>query len=105
MSRGNPKFKSLSSKTSAIEGHSLGELEKVWEDLAASEARIKMMDKLALFKVGFNDVENFNLGLIFNSKTINDDEHRDRNDKKVVEAAMKFKRRDEIRNRKELVKK
>ena len=77
-------------------------MEKVWEDLAASEARIKMMNKLANFKVGFNDVENFNLGLIFNSKTIND-EHRDRNDRKVVEVAMKFKRKDEIRNRKLLI--
>ena len=67
MSRGTPSSKSYSSKTSAMEGHSLGELEKVWEDLAASEARIRMMDKLAAFKVGFNDVENFNLGLRFNA--------------------------------------
>ena len=104
MSRGTLLNNSHSPETSAIEGHSLGELEKTWEDLAASEARIRMMDKLAAFKVGFNDVENFNLGLIFNSKTINNDEHREGGGKKVVEVAMKFKRKDEIRNRKRLIK-
>ena len=55
----------LSLETSGSEGYSLGELEKLWTNLAASEARINMMDKLATYKVGFNDVENFNLGTYF----------------------------------------
>ena len=37
-------------------------------EVAASEARLKMMDKLAKYKVGFNDIESFNIGLKFNSK-------------------------------------
>ena len=41
--------------TSAIEGKSLGELENIWQEVAASEERLKMMDKLAELKVGFND--------------------------------------------------
>ena len=89
--------------TSASEGKSLGELEGIWQDLAASEARINMMDKLITYKVGFNDVENFNLGLIFNSKMVNIENEMEKNDKMVVEAAMKFKRRDEILNRKRLI--
>ena len=72
---------------------------KIWEELAASEARLKMMDRLTHFKVGFNDVENFNIGLIYNSKTLNYDNYAGKDDRKVVEAAMEFKRKDEIRNR------
>ena len=52
--------------TSGIEGFSLKELEKTWQELASSEMRLKMMDSLKLHKVGFNDVENFNLGLVYN---------------------------------------
>ena len=56
-----------------------------------------MMETLQLHKVGFNDVENFNLGLVFNSKMLTHDNYTERDDKKVVEAAMKFKKKDEIR--------
>ena len=61
------------------------------------------MDRLLKLKVGFNDVESFNLGLIYNSKTINFENYTDVDDKKVVETAMKFKYKDEVRNRKKLV--
>ena len=60
----------LSNLTSGIEGYSLGEMRKIWVDLASSEMRLNMMEKLEQYKVGFNDVENFNLGLIYNSKTM-----------------------------------
>ena len=82
--------------TSGIEGYSLKELERIWQDLASSEMRLKMMDTLQLHKVGFNDVENFNLGLIFNAKMLTHDNYTEREDKKVVEAAMRFKKTDEI---------
>ena len=72
---------------------------KIWEELAASETRLKMMDKLAHFKVGFNDVENFNMGLVYNSKTLNYDNYAGIDDRRVIEVAMNFKRKDEIRNR------
>ena len=90
LSGGKTQQNHLSIETSGSEGQSLRKLEKLYEDLAASEARINMMDKLATYKVGFNNVENFNLGRIFNSKTLNNDElgERERDDKKVVETAM-----------------
>ena len=78
-------------------------MEKIWEDVAASETRIRMMDRLVQNKVGFNDIEHFNLGLIFNSKTLNYDNYADKDDRKVVEAAMRFKRKDEIRNRRAVI--
>ena len=96
----NPKPRLL---TSAIEGLSLGEMEGVWQGLAASEMRIWMMDRLLKIKVGFNDVESFNLGLVYNSKTVNYENYTELDDKKVVETAMKFKYKDEVRNRKRLV--
>ena len=90
-------------RTSAIEGTCLEELEKVWRELTASEMRLNMMNKLQKIRVGFNDIENFNLGLIYNSKTLNHENYIDKDDKKVVEAAMNFKRKDEIRNRMKLI--
>ena len=87
--------------TSAIEGLDLGEMERVWQELAASEMRLQLMDNLEKHKVGLNDVEYFNLGLKFNAKT---EKSRINDDRRVVEAAMGFKRRDEVRNRRNLVK-
>ena len=78
-------------------------MERVWEEVAVSEARIRMMDRLAIHKIGFNDVEHFNLGLVFNSKMMDQENLTDKNDRKIVEAAMKFKRKDEIRNRRRII--
>ena len=89
--------------TSAIEGYSLGELEKIWKELTSSEMRLKLMNTLQRYKVGFNDVELFNLGLVFNSKTMTHDNYIEKDDRKVIEVAMKFKRQDEIRNRKKMI--
>ena len=100
MSRGSTSKPNPIVITSAIEGLSLGEVEKTWRDLAASEMRLNMMDSLKKYKVGFNDVEFFNLGLKFNSKTLENDS---KCDKKVVEAAMQFKRKDEVKYMKRLI--
>ena len=100
LSRSSTNTINPSNSTSAIEGYSLGGLEKIWKELTASEMRLRMMDRLEKYKVGFNDVENFNLGLIYNSKTLNYDNYDEKDDKKVVEMAIKFQRKDEIRNRK-----
>ena len=89
--------------TSANEGPSLGEMEGVWKELTASEMRLRMMDRLLKTKVGFNDVEIFNLGLVYNSKTMNFENYSELDDKRIVETAMKFKYKDEVRNRKKLV--
>ena len=62
-------------KTSTVEGTSLEEMEKIWKELTASEQRLKMMEKLQSIKVGFNDIENFNLGLVYNSKTLTHDNY------------------------------
>ena len=99
MSRGSNLKPNPSIITSAIEGSSLGEMERTWRDLAASEMRLNMMDSLKKYKVGFNDVEYFNLGLKYNSKTLEEDNC----DKKVVEAAMQFKKRDEVKHMKKLL--
>ena len=83
LSRGNSLHNTLYS-TPALGGRSLGEIEAIWEELAASVARIKLMDRLAEFKVGFNDVEMFNMGLIFNSKMTNESNYTGKDDRKVV---------------------
>ena len=78
-------------------------MEKVWRDTASSEMRLYLMDSLRKIQVGFSDVENFRVGLIFTSKTINCDEAVRGDDRKVVTAAMDFKRKDEVRNRRKLI--
>ena len=77
-------------------------MEKVWKELTASEMRLRMMSRLQKIQVGFNDIEIFYLGLIYNSKTLNNENYTDKDDRKVVEVAMNFKKKDEIRNRKKL---
>ena len=101
--RGKPTKSKPSFYTSAIEGHSLGEMEVTWTKLKESEMRLRMMDTLQKIKVGFNDVESFNLGLVYTAKTVNFENHTEMDDRKVVEEAMKFKQNDEVRNRKRLV--
>ena len=93
----------LSSTTSDSEGTSLGEKEKIWSEVASTEMRINLMNNLINNKVGFNDVEMFNLGLEFNmkSKSLKDGD-RER-DTTVIEAAMRRKRKDEIKYRREQI--
>ena len=100
LNRGSKNQHSTSSNTSVTEGFNLGEVEKVWRELATSVMRINMMEKLQQYKVGFNDVEYFNLGLHFNAKMTNYD---DKIDKKIVEEVMKYKRKDEIKYRKKMI--
>ena len=52
-----------------IEGKDLSEMERLWEDIAASGVRIKLMLDLKQKKIGFNDIENFSLGLEYNLKS------------------------------------
>ena len=98
--RGSNSNQIYSSKTSANEGHNLGEVEKIWKEIAASEMRINLMENLQHYKVGFNDVEFFNLGVHYNAKMTN---CHDKVDKKIVEEVMKFKKKDEIKYMKKML--
>ena len=64
----NPKSQT-SSVTSIIEGKELGELKKLWRDIAGSEERLKLMSELKRRKIGFNEIEMFNLGLEYDLKS------------------------------------
>ena len=99
--RGYNKNQHSSSKTSTKEGYNLGEVEEVWTELAASEMRLNLMDNLKHYKVGFNDVEFFNLGIQFDARMT---KCHDPVDKRIVEEVMKFKRTDEIKYRKKMIK-
>ena len=94
---------SISDITSDPEGKSLGESEKIWREIASTEMRIALMDNLISNKVGFNDVEMFNLGIEYNMKckTLEDDDKE--RDTTVIEAAMKRKRKDEVKYRRKLI--
>ena len=105
VARGSQTPISVSYFTSATEGESLGEMEKVWCGIASTEMRIKLMENLINKKVGFNDVEMFNLGLESNMKSKSLKEEGKYRDTTVIVAAMERKRKDEVRYRRELIKK
>ena len=68
---------------------------ETWEELAATEMRLQLMSELLKIKVGFADVEEFNLGLKGNLRNKNLNKINEMQDKKIVMVAMEIKMRDE----------
>ena len=88
--------------TSIVEGQNLSAMIKVWSDIAVSEVKMMMMKELRTLNVGFNEVEEFNLGLIYNCKSQKMKDSRNNPSKKVIKAAMEIKLNDERMFNKEL---
>ena len=98
--------KSPSPKTSKQEeGKVLGELSKLWQDIASSEARLKLMSDLKDKKLGFGEIETFSLGLEYNLKSEKLKDSKIRPTNKIVEEAMKLKMRDEAIHHQEMLRK
>ena len=51
-----------------VEGQDLSAMPEIWEELARTEMRLQLMSDLIQIKVGFADVEEFNLDLKGNLK-------------------------------------
>ena len=94
------KFSDITSKY--LEGKDLSEMEKLWKDIAASEVRIKLMSEIMKKQVGFNDIENFSLGLEYNLKSDKLKGEYTKPTKPIIQAAMGLKIRDEGHHQKEL---
>ena len=77
-------------------------MNKVWSDIAVSEVKMRMMQELRTLNVGFNEVEEFNLGLMYNCKSQKMKDERNNPTKKVIKAAMEIKLNDERLFNKEL---
>ena len=95
------KFSSITSK---IDGKDLGDLKDIWQDTAASEARLKMITVLQNKKLGFNEIQQFGLGLRYNLKSEKMQDHSEKPVQKVIQAAMEVKKRYEILHIRELKK-
>ena len=94
-----PKSKPKPSKvptTSTAEGKDLGLMVKAWQNLAASECRIELMNKLKILNLGLADVEEFNLGLKVNFRSEKSRNKLERGENKFVKAAMDSKFEDEL---------
>ena len=74
--------------TSKLEGKDLGEMRKLWRDTASSEMRLAMMSGLKGKTLGFNEVENFSLGLKYSFKSERMKDLKDKPTETVVEAVM-----------------
>ena len=90
--------------TSKREGLDLSELTKLWRDIASSEERLKLMTELKKRKVGFNEIEEFSLGLKYNLKSEKMRDPSNKPTQKVTAAAMEMKMRDESLHHKEMTK-
>ena len=98
----SPKKQITSDFTSKVEGEDLGEMRKLWRDTAASEMGLSMMSGLKGKNLGFNEVENFSLGLQYNFKSEKMKDLRNKPTEKIIEAVMTTKMRDEIHHYYEL---
>ena len=101
----NPKQPNqYSSVTSQVEGKELGELRKLWKDIAGSEERLKLMSELRKRKIGFNEIEMFNLGLEYDLKSEKLRNPGKKPTHKITEAVMNLKIKDELNHHRELTK-
>ena len=85
----------FSDLTSIIDGKELSGMVKTWEDVATSEARLNLLARLKEKKLGFQEVEKFSLGLKYSLKSGKYQDNSEGPIKKVVQAAMELKLRDE----------
>ena len=68
--RPNPNLSSLTTSTiKVVEGQELGEEERVWREIATSEARLALMKNMVKEKLAFADLEEF--GINFDNIVIN----------------------------------
>ena len=96
------KIPTYSEITSLVEGQSLSVMMKVWQDIANSEMRIELMSELCELGVGFNEVEEFNLGIFQNLRSEKMKNLGTKSEKRVVKVAMEVKFRDEKYHKAEL---
>ena len=87
-----------------MEGPDLSAELEIWEELAVTEMRLQLMSRLIKLKVGFADVEEFNLGLKGNLKNPENSGLNNLQEKKVVTAAMEVEMRDEQVTKSKLMK-
>ena len=87
-----------------MEGPDLSAMSEIWEDLAVTEMRLQLMSTLVKIKVGFADIEEFNLGLKGNLKNQQSTKLSEMQNKKFVRVAMEVKMRDEQMEKKKKMK-
>ena len=86
-----------------MEGKNRSARTRTWQELAKSEMRLWLMLELGKYNVGYNEVEEFCLGLRYNFKSENLQNNEDAM-KEVVRVAMGLKLRDEKKYKSELIK-
>ena len=86
-----------------MEGDNRSARTKTWQDLARSEMHIWLLGELERYDVGYNEVEEFCLGLKYNFKSMGNQKNDDVMIE-VVRLAMKIKLGDEKKYQRELIK-
>ena len=94
----------FSDLTPKIGGKDLSELLKLWKDISRSEVRLKLMNELRNKDLGFNEIENFRLGLKYSLKSEKLRETNSKPIQRVIKSAMNLKIRDETHHLNELKK-
>ena len=66
----SPKTKiRYSDITSIVDGQVLGDMMQAWKDTAVSDSRLNMIAELKQKNIGFNEIEQFGLGLKYAFKS------------------------------------
>ena len=78
-------------------------MEEIWKALARTEMLLQLMTQLVKLKVGFAEVEEFNLGIKGNLKNPMSEKISEMQDSKIVKAAMEVKMRDEQVTKRKLI--
>ena len=86
-----------------MEGLDPSVMQKTWEDLAATEMRLQLMSELIHFNVGLADIEEFNLDLKDNLKNMPSEKAKEKQNMRLVKAAMSVKIHDEQTTRTKLI--
>ena len=86
-----------------MEGTDTSAMQKTWEELAATEMRLQLMNELLRINVGLADVEEFNLNLKGNLKNQPSEKFSEMHDIRFVRAAMNIKMYDEQVTRGKLI--
>ena len=86
-----------------MEGMDLSAMRKTWEELAATEMRLQLMNDLLKVNVGLGDVEEFNLDIKGNLKNLPSERTNEMQNQRLVKAAMSIKMHDEQVTRGKLI--
>ena len=77
--------------TPIVGGENLSAMGGLWREIAVSEMRLEMLKELRTLNVGYQEIEEFSLGLTYQFKSQKMKDARNEPNKELIKAAMERK--------------